>query len=345
MPKSTKRPSPDERPDPLKLPHLSTAWHPLFYLVLGEMLPAPVFYILFEFLLNKEPTRLDAVIIRRLRHLTDWKPDFLRAFFACLGKEDTIVEFKGPNHSVSGGDLLNLLGKSYLYMEQAEAKGSLRAIDLLMVFNNLTPSLSRRIEVLGGTIHHGAKGKGMHRVDGLAFPLVLVETSLAWEQKGEYLLGVFARKALKEVLKRAARLTEKEQRLLTKVFLGIEVLKERSDAMTIQEMERLRGEEMDLGDLMAELMRRVSPEIRERILAPIPAEERLKDLPPEERLKGLPPEERLKGLPPEERLKGLPPEERLKGLSPEEIAHLLTSEQIIKALSPELLKKLREEEH
>ena len=95
----------------------------------------------------------------------------------------------------------------------------------------------------------------------------------------------------------------------------------------VQDMERLRGEEMDLGDLMAELMKRVSPEIRERILAPIPAEER------------------LKGLPPEERLKGLPPEERLKGLSPEEIAHLLTSEQIIKALSPELLKKLQEENH
>jgi len=311
MAASSSRQPPDSssRPDPLTLKHIATAWHPLFYLVLEEFLPVHLFFIFFEWLLNKEPSRLDVVVVRRFNKDMKWRPSFLRSFLACLGPEDTLIEFKGPNHSVRAIDLDHFLAKAYLYKVEAFKKGEKPRIDLAMVFNKLTPSLVRGIEEGGGRLVAMEGMRGLHRVEGLAFPLVLMETSLVWKRKGEYLLGVFAKSALERVLKRFEELSPKEQRLLTKLMLGIEVLTERRDAMAIQDMEKVREQGMKVHEMMALIMQKMSPEERQQILAP------------------------------------LPPEERLRGLSPKEILEQLSPDDIAKALPLEVLKKIRKDEH
>ncbi len=69
--------------DELPTTHLRTAWHPIFILLLQYLLPAERWRVVAEYLLSREPRRIDAVVIRCADPATltadEWRPEYLRS--------------------------------------------------------------------------------------------------------------------------------------------------------------------------------------------------------------------------------------------------------------------------
>lgn len=75
-------------------PHLRTAWHPVFIRLLEHLLPADVWRVVAEYVLTREPRRIDAVIIRRVGTAHPGSPEYLRSVLDEL-RDHNVVHFKG----------------------------------------------------------------------------------------------------------------------------------------------------------------------------------------------------------------------------------------------------------
>ncbi|MFO0610903.1 MAG: hypothetical protein U0324_47510, partial [Polyangiales bacterium] len=102
--------------DDAPLVHLRTAWHPLLVLLLELLLPGDLWRVAAEYVLTREPRRIDAVIVRRVADAAArWHPEYLRSVLDGL-REHNVVHFKGATDALERADALQLLSYAFQYM-------------------------------------------------------------------------------------------------------------------------------------------------------------------------------------------------------------------------------------
>ncbi|MFO0606089.1 MAG: hypothetical protein U0324_23145 [Polyangiales bacterium] len=281
-------PAPLDAIDDASLTHLRTAWHPLLVLLLELLLPGDLWRVAAEYVLTREPRRIDAVIVRRVADAAArWHPEYLRSVLDGL-REHNVVHFKGATDALERADALQLLSYAFQYMalEGVEGPGDL---SLRVVAPTLTPRFRAQVEALGGALTStAAPGVWDGALNG--FALRVVETSVAWPSPGEHLLYAVS-PACVEDPGRVRTFDDRERDLYY---------------LLLQRNNRL------LNDPRWKAMMKDAALVQSTVSKAL--RELLDSLPPEARLAGLPPEARLAGLPPEARLAGLPPEAWLAGL-------------------------------
>jgi len=303
-------------------PHLRTAWHPVFIRLLEHLLPAEVWRVVAEYVLTREPRRIDAVIIRRVGAAPDWHPEYLRSVLDGL-HDHNVVHFKGATDELEAADALQGLSYACQYMIHA-GLGDPASVSLRVVAPTLTPRFRAQVLALGGALDATAQ-TGVHAGRLGPFALRVVETAVVWPQAHEHLLYAVSPACLQEPRARADAFDDKERELFYHLAQLIAQLA--SDPKWKEIMKD------------AALVEASAEATIKDLLAKLPAAWRLAGLKPEERLVGLKPEERLVGLKPEERLVGLKPEERLAGLDPAHAVLALPVE-VLRALAPDYLATL-----
>jgi len=99
--------------------HLRTAWHPVFVLLLEQLLPTDVWRVVAEYVLTREPRRIDAVIIRRVGVRSDWHADYLRSVLDNL-RDHNVVHFKGATDELEAADALRVVETAVVWPQAHE---------------------------------------------------------------------------------------------------------------------------------------------------------------------------------------------------------------------------------
>ncbi len=308
--------------DDSTLPHLRTAWHPVFVLLLEQLLPAEQWRVVAEYVLTREPRRIDAVIIRRVGSAQDWHPDYLRSVLDAL-RDHNIVHFKGATDELEAADALQVLSYACQYMIHADLADPGK-VSLRVVAPTLTPRFRAQVIALGGALSESSS-VGVHEGTLGPFALRVVETGIVWPAPHEHLLYAVSPACLDDKSPRARGFDDRERELFYHLAQVIARLASDPKWKTIMK-------DAALVEATAEAT------VRD-LIAKLPAAWRLAGLKPEERLVGLKPEERLVGLKPEERLVGLKPEERLADLDPAHAVLALPVE-VLRGLSADYIATL-----
>ncbi|MFO0608892.1 MAG: hypothetical protein U0324_37345 [Polyangiales bacterium] len=286
---------PPPAPDDDALTHLRTAWHPVLVILLELLLPGDLWRVAAEYVLTREPRRIDAVIVRRVADAASrWHPDYLRSVLDDLLPHN-VVHFKGATDALERSDALQLLSYAFQYMA-LEGVERPHDLSLRVVAPTLTPRFRAQVEALGGALAETPE-RGVHTGALQGFALRVVETTVAWPAEGEHLLYA----------------------------MTLECVTDPGRILTFDDRER---------ELFYHLLQRINRLVndprwkvimKDATLVKASASQALREL-----LASLSPEDRLAGLPPEARLAGLPvaqtvlalPDEVLRGLSPAYLATL-----------------------
>ncbi len=283
-----------------------TAWHYFLGLLLAEKAPR-CFEVIAESPVTLAVQHMDWLFLRR----RPWSgpPDRGETLVELWPRLPvfTIGEYKSASRRYRRGEVHRLLGYAHQYASEhvAEVGPGDLAIALLVASRN--EALDDDLRLLGAT--ERALGGGYIRIEGLAFPMLLIELAEVADHDRDDYIALFTPGAPVPI----------EARAWWYAHHGLRT----EDGMDPRQMDEFKA-----------MQRRYfeSVSIEER-LAGIDPQERLAGLAPEQRLAGLAPEQRLAGLAPEQRLAGLAPEQRLAGLAPAEIAQALKPEQRLAGLS------------
>ncbi len=316
---SSPAPPPTEDATP---PHLRTAWHPVFVRLLEQLLPADVWRVVAEYVLTREPRRIDAVIIRRVGASLGWHPEYLRSVLDDL-REHNVVHFKGATDELEAADALQVLSYACQYMIHAGFDDP-ASLSIRVVAPTLTPRFRAQVLALGGTLEASVRS-GVHEGRLAPFELRMVETAVVWPQEHEHLLYAVSPACLQNPRPRTDAFDDKERELFYHLAQLIAQLASDPKWKEIMKDAALveASAEATIKDLIAKL----------------PTAWRLAGLKLEERVAGLKPEEVLSHFEPEERVAGLKPEERLAGLDPAHAVLALPVE-VLRGLAPDYLATL-----
>ena len=311
--------------------HLRTAWHPVFVLLLEQQLPTELWHVVAEYVLTREPRRIDAVVIHRVGARPDWHPEYLRSVLDDL-RDHNVVHFKGATDDLEAADALQVLSYACQYMIHA-GLGDPAAVSVRVVAPTLTARFRAQVVALGGALAKTAQDGVFEGALG-AFALRVVETAVVWPQAHEHLLYAVSPACLDDTQPRAHGFDDRERALFYHLAQVIARLASDPKWKAIMKDAALveASAEATIKDLIAKL----------------PAAWRLAGLKPEERVAGLKPEERVAGLEPdavlahfepEAVLAHFEPEERLAGLDPAHAVLALPVE-VLRGLAPEYLATL-----
>ncbi len=256
-----------------------TPWHHFFGLLLAEKAPR-CFEVQPEVALTQAVQRIDYLLLRRRpweappdrgETLVDLWPELPRV---------TIGEYKSAVRQYRRGEIHRLLGYGHQYASEHvdELIAAELAVALLVASRN--EALDDDLRRLGA--RERSLGGGYTRVEGLFFPLLLVDlTGVARRDRDDF-VALFAEQAPIPV----------EAKVWWYAHFGTrtEVM------MDAKQMEEFRA-------------------LERRFIDSLPIEDRLAGLDPMDVVRALKPEQRLAGLGPEQRLAGLGPEQRLAGLT------------------------------
>jgi hypothetical protein len=256
------------------------------------------FEILSEFLLSREPPRIDYLFLRKIAELLpDDTARTLRRLWPMLPRV-SVVEYKSPSRPYRKGNLDRLWSYIHTYhadqqeLPRERADGTkltpgmegapdvwVRAdLCAVLVVPGRTPSLVADAEEQG--LAWVDQGDGYWEVTGGKFALYVLEIDVIGPAEGDDLL---------HSLGHGKPLTPEAR------SFWIEFVGSKEAGMSTQDMEGY-------------------DELMTRLLDALPPAQVMAHYDPEQRLAGLAPEQRLAGLAPEQRLAGLAPEQRLAGL-------------------------------
>ena len=137
--------------DPL---HLRTAWHPLLILLLERLLPSDLWDVLPEYVLTREPRRIDAVIVRRVAAQA---PDLRRALELVKEKDGRRFFLKNTAPNLAGAELADLVraaienngGRITTSQNPGPRdEGRFRQLTVNVQFFATTPNLARILQAL-----------------------------------------------------------------------------------------------------------------------------------------------------------------------------------------------------
>ena len=285
--------------DPL---HLRTAWHPLLILLLERLLPGDLWDVLPEYVLTREPRRIDAVIVRRAAE-PHWHPSHLRSVLDDL-HDHNLLHFKGATDELERADALQVLSYAYQYMALQDLRTP-AVLSLRVVAPRLTPRFREQLTALGGALG-ASEVRGVHAGHLQGFALRVVETSVAWSTPGERLLFAISPACLTDP-ERPRGFDDTERDVYYRLLQGITQLSQDPRWKAIMKDATLVGE--------------TASQALMDLLAVLPPEQRLAGLAPEQRLAGLAPEQRLAGLSEADRVLALP-DAALRALPAEYLATL-----------------------
>ncbi len=268
----------------------------MFLIALEETLDPRAWEIVGEYLLGKEPARVDAVVIRRHGRAVD--PPLPRMHTVLDGlRAHNVVHLKGSTDELERTDAVQVLhyATGYLLAARLDDPGELA---LRVVAPALTPRFVGGVTAMGGSLAPTAE-VGVHEGRLGPFALRVIETSLACEIPHEQVLFLFSPRFLRE--RRAlAPVDDAERRLYNRLYRCIEQLARSPEAAMTKDVELVRKRfAEDLADLLPLMdlevvLQKVSPEQR---LAGLSAVDRILAL-PDDVLHGLS-EDYVVGLAPE----------------------------------------------
>lgn len=289
-----------------------TLWHPICCDCIEFTLPTG-YGALREYLLHREPQRLDLLVI--LQESTPGEIDQLPALMSRLGKV-TLIEYKSVTDALAAEDASVVSGYGAQLMVQ---RGVVPAeITLGVIAVQMTDPFLQRLHAHGGTLEQVTPGAWEGHLNGS--PLFMLETAKVWKENARDRLFYLLTPDFMQHPEHLFPLTL-EQEVLYNMISERLIERKPEGVMALRNYEELKAR---YDRALQERLNRMSPEERFRGAT---VEERLKGLRPEERLQGLRHEEIARILTPEERLKGLKAEEWLQGLKAEDIASSLTPEQ------------------
>ncbi len=308
-----------------KKPLPRTAWHPMFFLAVEASLDLRVWRVVGEFLLNKEPRRIDGVIVRREFVGPEVLPVRMRTVLSDL-KAHNIVHLKGATDELESHDVNQLLSYSADYMTTANVDDP-GGVSLRVVASALTPRFLTRIQRFGGALEPTDR-PGVHEGRLGPFALRVIETNVACMLRFEEALYLFSARFLREQ-HALTPVDERERALYNRLYRCITQIARSPEAAMIKDADLL---EKKWVEELADMLLETAPDaVFQRFIT-------------RRRLAGIPPEQLLAEVPPEKRLAGIPPEQRLAGLAPEQIAqaldHNLSEADQVLALPDHLLRLL-----
>jgi hypothetical protein len=292
-----------------------TAWHPMLVALLEEYLPSG-WKLLPEFLLGRLPQRVD-ILVLQMEGTAAGSVRKLHSIFDYL-RPHTLIEHKGPTDDLAGNDATVLLGYAFQYMALQKLEDP-ADVGLMVIGDSITRSFVKQVERFGGQLD--PVGGGLWHGNVHKFQLHGVATREAYQAApSERLLYTFSRSYL-QAPAALLSLDEEEERVYLTLYEHVEQFRKRRGPMAMKDEEKLQRAHKEL---VAGLLRSLSPEGLSESLAGIPTEQRLAGIPTEQRLAGIPAEQRLAGIPAEQRLLALTdealaafPDDYLRSLSPE----------------------------
>ncbi len=274
----------------------------MFVVAVEETLSARRWQVLGEFQLSREPWRVDVVVLRRKSAGADPTPARMRTVLTDL-RDHNLVHIKGSTDTLDAADALQLMVYAGGYMLVSGLR-EVGALALRVVAPSLTDAFTAQLFALGGTLAPTAT-PGVHEGSLGAFPLRVVETSVACDVPHEEILYLFSPRFLHE--RRPHKpVDEAERQIYNRLYRCIEQLARSPEAAMTRDVELVQQRfEKDL----AELIPRMN-------LAVV-----LENLTPEQRLAGVTPEQRLAGVTESEQVLALS-DTLLRALSPAFLATL-----------------------
>ncbi len=186
----------------------------MFLVALEESLDLRAWEVIGEFLLGKEPARIDAVVIRHHPGEPEAPPTRMRTVLTGL-RAHNLVHLKGSTDELEREDAVQVLHYATGYCLVA---GLADPADLALrvVAPSLTPRFKAGVEAMGGTLACTAE-KGVHEGRLGPFALRVVETSLACDLPHEEVLFLFSPRFLRE-RRTSAPIDNAERQLYNRLY-------------------------------------------------------------------------------------------------------------------------------
>lgn len=242
--------------------------------------------VLPEFLLGKEPRRLDVVIVRRrTTRANEAPPTRIPSVLEALPAHAVIL-FKGATDALEAFDATQALSYAAEYMLVAGV-GDPTQVALRVVAPTLTGAFAAQVARLEGALQATAR-PGVHEGRLGPFTLRMVETCVACDAPHEEVLRVLSPRFLTE--RDAARpMDDRDRALYNRLYRCVAQLAASPEGAMAKDTELvLKNWEKDLADIIPMMNTAV-------VLGKLTPEQRLAGLAPEEALRALPPEA-LRGL-------------------------------------------------